>query len=357
MCSVAILAQGKPPPRNRTGLPNRSLVRGGGLATPGTVFGSKLCCPPGCLISGPGNPLTSEGGSAAPLVHRVQSPVRPSTMGWQWDSEDDGYGDSSWEWPSWGGQGQMRRGSPTRRQKRSPPPQSWGLWECGGCGNRQTGSQCKCCHQKWWDVPWTKIDDTCPSPGGKTRDHGPMKNKHLEKDALDILERLLGSLEDSDDAHAQVSALRDLLRSRASPQNNRSKLKSILDQIEFQKRKGRDIKARLKALEAEKDQLEMGLGEVESALKPLEEARNELCLIVGNAEADDTEESSSGTNTPGGTTSPGGRDTTLCKITPESLQQLIAEALQARKGKLAGERKRARGADNSGEGSHMCDDD
>ena len=74
-----------------------------------------------------------------------------------------------------------------------------GRWRCQ-CGNVQTGSQCKDCNAKWWNVEWTRED---PPPGPKSTPHktDPPSHKPAEKQALVELDEFLHKLPPGDEAH------------------------------------------------------------------------------------------------------------------------------------------------------------
>ena len=205
-------------------------------------------------------------------------------MGWLWQDGWQSNGKQSWWSNDWRNTSGSKPRAPGRRFSPSP---SWGLWTCQ-CGNVQSGSQCKGCKQKWWDVEWTR-GDKAPSlntPAAKNEGHF----KTEEKQCLTSLDELLKKLPPTDEAHTQVEGLRDLLRGRAPVQSTRQKLKSVLDKLDYQRNRSKTIKQELKTLEERKTRLEKDLQEADTLTKSLEEEQTSLCYIVGPEKAEEETE-------------------------------------------------------------------
>ena len=216
-------------------------------------------------------------------------------MGWQWQYGWHSNGRQSW----WSNDWRNNTGSKPKGPARRPQTQSWELWTCQ-CGNVQTGSQCKSCKSKWWEVTWTR-SDTAPGQktGGKSE---PPSHKPAEKQVLTALDTLLPKLPPGDDAHTLVEGLRDLLRGRAPAQSKRQKLKSVLDKLDYQRNRSKSIKHRLKAIEEEKIKLEKDLAEADIQTKALEEEQAQLISTIGpevSEEESDEEEEEDDDDPPG----------------------------------------------------------
>ena len=65
----------------------------------------------------------------------------------------------------------------------------------------------------------------------------------------------------------------------------------MLDKLDYQRNRAKNIKQRLKALEEEQLELEKDLTEADTLTKGLEEEQASLCFIVGpEGQAEETEE-------------------------------------------------------------------
>ena len=204
-------------------------------------------------------------------------------MGWQWQDGWQSNGRQSW----WSNDWRNTSGSKPKSPGRRPATQSWGLWTCQ-CGNVQTGSQCKGCKAKWWTVDW-KRTESAPGQKPSAKKEGP-SHKPAEKQVLTALDEYLPKLPPGDDAHTLVEGLRDLLRGRAPAQSKRQKLKSVLDKLDYQRSRAKNIKQRLKSLEEEKLKLEKDLADADSQTKALEEEQTTLCASIGPENGEETSE-------------------------------------------------------------------
>ena len=215
-------------------------------------------------------------------------------MGWQWQDGWQSNGRQSWWSKDW----RNNAGSKPKTTTRRVATQSWGLWTCQ-CGNVQTGSQCKGCKAKWWNVEWARPE---PAPGPKTgAKTDPPSHKPAEKQVLSALDELLPKLPPGDDAHTLVEGLRDLLRGRAPAQSKRQKLKSVLDKLDYHRNRSKTLKHRLKTLEEEKLKIEKDLADADTQTKALEEEQAQLCSTIGPevSEEESEEEDDEEDNPPG----------------------------------------------------------
>ena len=195
-------------------------------------------------------------------------------MGWHWQNGWQSNGHQAWWSNDWRNNWGSKPKGPARRPSPSP---SWGLWRCQ-CGNTQSGSQCKNCKAKWWEVEWNKV-----SPPGQTPDPPKAEQSHkpAERSALAALDDLFHRLPPGDDAHSLVEGLRELLRGRAPAQSTRQKLKSVLDKLDHQRTRAKNLRQELKATEEKKAKLEKDILETENQVKTLEEEKNSLVYVVG----------------------------------------------------------------------------
>ena len=206
-------------------------------------------------------------------------------MGWQWQDGWQSNGKQSWWSNDWRNTSGSKPRAPGRRPSPSP---SWGLWTCQ-CGNVQTGSQCKGCKEKWWNVDWTRGKQ---APSLKATGVKPESQsfKVEEKQCLTVLDDFLKKLPTTDEAHTQVEGLRDLLRGRSPAQSTRQKLKNVLDKLGYQRNRTTSLKQELKTIEDRKLRIEKELLEADTRTKSLEEEQASLCFIVGPEKVDEETE-------------------------------------------------------------------
>ena len=201
-------------------------------------------------------------------------------MGW-WDYSSD----SSWSWRT--------SRSPVRR--RSGPTDSWGQWKCA-CGNIQSGSQCKGCHSKYWQVKWETVQSPSGKPGSPQATRAPWAKPDKPQpkassegvELLTHLDQFLAKANVPPDLMDPAMALRTELRLRAPTASERQKLKSVMDRIDHHKQQLHTIKKRLKEIEAERSTLEEQLAELEGGLGTLEQDKETLCTLVAAGGFDDS---------------------------------------------------------------------
>ena len=162
------------------------------------------------------------------------------------------------------------------------------VWQCPN-GEPVQGLQCK--------VVECRVDTRGSAPGPKSAGNrtDPPSHKPAEKHALAALDDLLHKLPPRDEAHTQVEGLRDLLRGRAPAQSTRQKLKSVLDKLDYQRSRAKNIQQELKTLEERKIKLEKDLAEADTLSESLEGEKASLCYIAGpagNPEESEEEEQS-----------------------------------------------------------------
>ena len=204
-------------------------------------------------------------------------------MGW-WSGSTN-------SWDSWGSWRSPSR-SPARR--RSGPQSSWGQWKCA-CGNIQSGSQCKSCRSKYWEVEWEAVSPT--GAGGKppaTRapwakpDKGQPKASSPDADLLAHLDQFLSGATLATELEGPAAALRNQLRLRAPASSKRQKLKSVMDKIDHHKAQIHKAKTRLKEIDAERSALEEQLTVLDGGLTALEQEKGTLCTLVGAGGLEDS---------------------------------------------------------------------
>ena len=166
-------------------------------------------------------------------------------MGWAWNSDYKG-----WNSKSYGG------GRDKGQASKSPTP-SWGAWRCE-CGNVQTGSQCKSCRRKWWDVAWTKVDPAKPTqqkPGWNQA----MPPARPNENVLRFLDMILGQEEATVDRgalQAEAAKLREGIAGSGPAKSTSAKLKSALDKLSAKKATFKTLKGKIKVAQQELTEME-----------------------------------------------------------------------------------------------------
>ena len=204
-------------------------------------------------------------------------------MGWQWSDGDS--------WSSWG----SARWRSQSARRGSGPNASWGQWKCQ-CGNIQSGSQCKGCRSKYWEVSWESVPGTgvgskpqaTRAPWAKPDTSQPKATSGQAADLLSQLEQFLSQDAVDQELAGPAAALRAQLRVRAPASSKRQKLKSVMDRIDHHKTQIHKAKKRLKDLEFERATLEEQLQEHDKTLQSLESDKEALCTLVGAPGAEDS---------------------------------------------------------------------
>jgi len=239
-------------------------------------------------------------------------------MGW-WSGSTN-------SWDSWGSWRSPSR-SPVRR--RYGPTTSWGQWKCA-CGNVQSGSQCKGCRSKYWEVEWEAVPSS-PGAGGRTPatrapwakpDKVQPKASRTDADPLTHLDQFLSSATLATELEGPAAALRNQLRIRAPASSKRQKLKSVMDKIDHHKSQIHKAKKRLKEIEAERSALEEQLTELDGGLAALEQDKETLCTLVGAGGLEDTSSESGSEPTDGSATpTPARTEAFLSRLDPHRVLQ------------------------------------
>jgi len=215
-------------------------------------------------------------------------------------------------------------------------------WKCMECQNIQTGSECKGCRKKYWEVRWEKHE-----PGKHGRANGPSDQKAAHSDPHVALHQLIhtllnpavGAPAPDPSTVALATQLQKQLMLDASLSCKHQRLRSILDKIDYQKKEAQRKQEQVDYMKAQIETLEKELDNHTSQISALEEERTMLCESISEVEAADkcniTEEEQAHCDQhlhPTGRVprqSPMGRhfslrewDGDMLCLTPEQLQQL-----------------------------------
>ena len=200
-------------------------------------------------------------------------------MTWQWSARsfgDGGYGGYGGWSASWGSGQWKRRNHNTHRGAQSASFR----WKCLDCGNQQTGSQCKGCNKKYWEVNWEKV-----TPPTKWSNPQGCEGTSAQTDPHAIVQTLLHTLKNplpggqAPDTHTMALAaqLQQQLLVDASLNTKQIRLRSVIDKIHHRKAEGQKLQAQADKLRSDLDQIEQKLDKVTEELTELEKDRLTLC--------------------------------------------------------------------------------
>ena len=126
----------------------------------------------------------------------------------------------------------------------SKPKKNWGKsetfhWKCMECHNVQSGSECKGCRKKYWEVKWEKHEG-----GRHGKPNGPADQKSAHSDPHVALHQLIhtllnpaiGAPAPDPNTVALATQLQKQLMVDASLSCKHQRLRSILDKIDYQKK-------------------------------------------------------------------------------------------------------------------------
>ena len=210
-------------------------------------------------------------------------------MGWMWD-----YSNKNWY-------AKQHTGGWWKGQAAKPKAKSWGLWKCE-CGNSQTGSQCKHCGKKWWNVDWEKAEPASQS-ANKAAKHSakPPKPPQSMQDMVAFLDKFLAHKpqpgEDQqamEGLHSLAAGLREGIAGTEPKVSKGNRLKSVIDKLAFKKVALHSLKAKLKQAQQELEEMENNHDTLSSEVATLEEERTELANLVANQPDSDSEEEQEG---------------------------------------------------------------
>lgn len=185
---------------------------------------------------------------------------------------------------------------------------SWGQWKCA-CGNIQSGSQCKGCRSKYWEVEWEAVPSGAGGKPQATRAPWakpvvPQPKAFADAPLLSQLDQFLSNTTLPAELGGPAATLRNALRVRAPPSSQRQKLKSVMDKIDHHKSQIHKTKKRLKDLEAERAALDEQLMELEGGLTTLEHDKEALCNLVAGTGPDEDTASEEGSDDSDGRSTP-----------------------------------------------------
>ena len=189
---------------------------------------------------------------------------------------------TGWSKPGWrNGWGQ------SQGQAKPTQSQSWGDWCCGECGNTQSGSQCKGCKCKWWEVSWTKPDKAKARKSTKGQAQPHTKPK---EDLVRFLDMFLAKGDQSNTAMNTLAAeIREGLTADEPKVSRNNRLKSVLDKLTHKKAALNTAKSKLKSAQQELNEAEKNHDNLAIEVAALEEERTDLANQVVNQVDTDSE--------------------------------------------------------------------
>ena len=198
-----------------------------------------------------------------------------------WKDYGNGWNKSGWK-SSWGqSQGQAKQAKPAQNQ-------SWGDWLCGTCNNQQSGSQCKKCKCKWWEVQWTKAEQSKAGKPPKSQATAQAKPKD---DIVRLLDMLLAEGgHASTPMHTLAAEIREGLTSAEPKLSRNNRLKSVLDKLTHKKTALTAAKATLKSVQQMLTDAEKNHDNLAIEVASLEQERTDLANQVVNQVDTDSEE-------------------------------------------------------------------